>query len=47
MPGQGWAGSKPVTDKWLCAVCARDGRNVGAVTQVQGTMVCLEHIRDA
>lgn len=44
MPSQGWAGGKPPTDTLKCAVClVRDKASRDAVTQIGGTLLCLEH----
>lgn len=43
MPAQGWAGAQAETPKLKCAVCARNGKLIDPITQISGTLVCLEH----
>lgn len=46
MPSQGWAGSKAPSPTLKCAVCiVRDGAFRDAITQIQGSLVCLEHAK--
>ena len=42
MPG--WAGSQATREGWKCFLCLQENNaSRDAVTQVMGTMVCLEH----
>lgn len=46
MPSQGWAGSQAPAPKQNCAVCLiHDDIYRNAVTQVDGTLVCLQHAK--
>lgn len=47
MPAQGWAGSKDTGSSLKCAPCIfKDDRFTDAITQIQGTLVCLRHAKE-
>ena len=45
MPSRGWAGAQATGEVWKCFVCLQeDNASRAAVTQVLGTMVCMQHV---
>ena len=44
---QGWAGNQAPAPTLNCAICiVREDRAIPAVTQVKGTLTCLQHAKE-